>query len=353
MFQSETRYCHADGVQVSEHNRHSTPSSGRKANSGSNHTQAIGSNGFMHLPCPFQQTTYASNTAVSTSYVETKYSSAESYNNDSSSFNSTSKMVDESGKFLQRSSVTGASLSTDIDHRRIRTRMGSPSGELGDFRTLAPRIQEETHKLVGIKSSTISPARSFTSDKGESNSSEIRQYNSDQLHKQAGGDTLCRIVLPDMGAVPVVHSIQHCIESCADSREKELSCRCTFPREENSHDRMVTKQHNSEYVISPNGDSQHRSICKSSEQEVASLLLSIPRHQCFSSRCVINKLERDVCLCISSNSHSKSITEDSRRNEHCSAHRSNVAKTVLVSSDDRTPDQGSNKTTTVAGSIIS
>jgi hypothetical protein len=67
----------------------------------------------------------------------------------------------------------------------------------------------------------------------------------------------------------------------------------------------------------------------------------------------VNKLERDVCLCISSpNSHSKSTTENSRRNEHCSSHRSNVAKTVVVSSDDRTPHRGSNKTTTVAGSII-
>ncbi|XP_063448163.1 uncharacterized protein LOC134727710 [Mytilus trossulus] len=279
-----------------------------------------------------------------------KHPTIESVHSCTNELDSTFKMVDKSDKYFQRNAFTGADNSVDIDHRCLRTRIGSSSRNLADFRNLAKVLSTKTYKLVGIEGCTPSSSTSCTDRERQEYFDKVGQYNSDKLYQQTGRNPFARTVLPNLGPLSMVYSEQSNYPCSSHSGKDKSTSRCSFEGGKSfQDDRMDTQQYDSKYDISETGNSKYRSVCNSSEQKVSSLLLSGSRHSSISSRCSNFKLERHLFICISSsNPCSSDITKDSRRKDSCSSNSTNVAKTILVSSDVGSNDRYSNKTTTSA-----
>ena len=67
-----------------------------------------------------------------------------------------------------------------------------------------------------------------------------------------------------------------------------------------SIDKMVSGSDNLQLDSVDNELSKHRSVCDSSQQQVATLCVSYPRRESSGDRCNVNELERNAHLCVSS-----------------------------------------------------
>ncbi|XP_071160900.1 uncharacterized protein [Mytilus edulis] len=355
-FHSRERDSNTNRDKISKYFGNNTCITKQSTDSSSSNFKITRSDGFMHLPNTHGKITYEANPTLFVSTMVAKHPTIESVHSCTNELDSTFKMVDKSDKYFQRNAFTGADNSVDIDHRCLRTRMGSSSRNLADIRNMAKVLSTKTYKLVGIEGCTVSSSRSCTNRERHEYFNKVGQYNSDKLYQQAG-NPFARTVLPNLGPLPMVYSEQSNYPCSSHSGKDKSTSRCSFEGEKSfQDDRVDTQQYDSKYDISETGNSKYRSVCNSSEQKVSSLLLSGSRHSTssISSRCSNCKLERHVCICISSsNPCSSDITKDSRRKDSCSSNSTNVAKTILVSSDVGSTDRYSNKTTTSARNIES
>ncbi|VDI47322.1 Hypothetical predicted protein [Mytilus galloprovincialis] len=213
--------------------------------------------GFMHLPNTHGKITYEANPTLFVSTMEAKHPTIESVHSCTNELDSTFKMVDKSDKYFQRNAFTGADNSVDIDHRCLRTRMGSSSRNLADIRNMAKVLSTKTYKLVGIEGCTVSSSRSCTDRERHEYFDKVGQYNSDKLYQQAGRNPFARTVLPNLGPLPMVYSEQSNYPCSSHSGKDKSTSRCSFEGEKSfQDDRVDTQQYDSKYDISETGNSK-------------------------------------------------------------------------------------------------
>ncbi|VDH96697.1 Hypothetical predicted protein [Mytilus galloprovincialis] len=268
-FQSRERDSNTNRDKISKYFGNNTCITKQSTDSSSSNFKITRSDGFMHLPNTHGKITYEANPTLFVSTMEAKHPTIESVHSCTNELDSTFKMVDKSDKYFQRNAFTGADNSVDIDHRCLRTRMGSSSRNLADIRNMAKVLSTKTYKLVGIEGCTVSSSRSCTDRERHEYFDKVGQYNSDKLYQQAGRNPFARTVLPNLGPLPMVYSEQSNYPCSSHSGKDKSTSRCSFEGEKSfQDDRVDTQQYDSKYDISETGNSKYRSVCNSSEQKM-------------------------------------------------------------------------------------
>ena len=135
-----------------------------------------------------------------------------------------------------------------------------------------------------------------------------------------------------MGHAPVVQSERYKSSGETYPRKIEHFSRQIKSSFQTIFDRMVSESDDLQLDSVDDGLSKHRSVCDSSQQEVATLCVSYPRCKRSGDRCNINELERNTRLCVSSVcSDSGDNQQDSPTSLQHSVDSSSLGRNVLVS----------------------
>lgn len=122
-------------------------------------------------------------------------------------------------------------------------------------------------------------------------------------------------------------------QSSSHSGEKECNTGSVVQRATNSQDDgMESQPGNSSADFSSFSHSKHRFVRNKGKPKANSVLSFVHRSLSMGMRCASCRLDRDVCVCVSSShTYSESVQESGTGVVCSSSHRSVFTKTVMVS----------------------
>ena len=211
--------------------------------------------------------------------------------------------------------------------------LGGSYGQSHGLRLLVHNIQETTHQCVRNEGSLVSSAGFCNSYQGSFGVAGNGQHHCGSLHKQTGGDSFPDLVQPSSGSCRVVCKEQGPFEGQVSARPPECLSRLPIEKRGSCSDRMVAQSESGVSDISCLGQSTHRSVCHTSEQETSSICISCSRAGGICHRCTESQLGRNVGICVSSiSSYSDMPQENSDRGMFSMPSSSSLGRTSMVSS---------------------
>ena len=115
------------------------------------------------------------------------------------------------------------------------------------------------------------------------------------INKQGGGgDSFPYLVQPSSGSCRVVCKEQGALESQVSTRAPECLSGLPIEKRGSCSNRMVAQSESGVSGISYLGQSAHRSVCHTSEQETSSICFSCSRARGICHRCIESQLGRNV-----------------------------------------------------------
>ena len=224
------------------------------------------------------------------------------------------KLVEKERQFLQRRTPDTGGRYCPLD-RRIGRRLGCSLRRSTDEGGLERDPKEKPHKLVRIKSSASSTNQFSTTSGGEKCTNSYRQLNCSGLHQQGGGHEISSPLSTNVGDFQLGGKSQYKIKSGPHSGKEKCYCGRSVKKSEVPQiDRMVSEQGSCEKDFSNFPDTEHRPVRNPGEQTADSILFPTTNRGSLVHRCLICKLERNVCLCIPPSSSTPScFTESTTR----------------------------------------
>ena len=223
--------------------------------------------------------------------------------------------------------------STPSLHRFELGGLGDSYGQLHGLRLLVHNREGATHQCVRNEGGLVSSAGFCSSYQGSLGVASNGQHHCGSLHKQTGGDSFPDLVQLSSGSCRVVCKEQGPFESQVSTRAPE--CLSGLPVEERGScsDRMVAQSKSGVSDISYLGQSTHRSVCHTSEQETSSICISCSGTGGICHRCTESQLGRNVGIRISSfSSYSDMPQKNSDRGMSSMPGSSSLGRTSMVSS---------------------
>ena len=223
--------------------------------------------------------------------------------------------------------------STPSLHRFELGGLGDSYGQSHGLRLLVHNREGATHQCVRNEGGLVSSAGFCSSYQGSLGVASNGQHHCGSLHKQTGGDSFPDLVQLSSGSCRVVCKEQGPFESQVSTRAPE--CLSGLPVEERGScsDRMVAQSKSGVSDISYLGQSTHRSVCHTSEQETSSICISCSGTGGICHRCTESQLGRNVGIRISSfSSYSDMPQKNSDRGMSSMPGSSSLGRTSMVSS---------------------
>ncbi len=311
------------------------------------HSENTRFNGSMHRHDSVRQVAHAANSAISVVQMEAKHPVNRKIGINNSSLATPPRMVEGQVYLFQRDKSEFSRCPYDANNGCVQNRMGRAHGDVASKGYMGSKDSiQQTHKLVRAQGSISEPQTFPTRSSESSNNVENRQLNSSIIYKQAGGNQIPRTVCVDMGIAKVVSSTGNHLKSSPHSRKKERHSRQAVQRSGRKTHRMGVNSDSGRPNISNLGETPHRPVCNTVEQEATNILFSSARLKCGSDRCILNMLGGDSCVCIPSNNNDSKITEQGSKGKLCSnTSSSSMAKAKLVPTTVKTVDRIASETT--------
>ena len=271
-------------------------------NERSNYSQglftSIGVNGFLHSDNSQCEAIHASNSAPSTSFLETSLEGTRFpgpiYTTSTRSF----EMVVASSQHFERQIFASMVKDNYIEHGCIDERVGCEHTKSNSSGILVKYRKTASYQLPRTESCT--PCNTEISshvEKPKSSCSE-RQYYCRPIHTQTRGDPFSTALLSNLGPVELCNSTQYRAESSSYCGEIECSTRPS-QSVENQTNRMDYERLCSETNIQYLGDPIHRFVRINPQLQDTDVLHVDTTSKCIRDRCILSTVGGDVCLRLS------------------------------------------------------
>ena len=279
--------------------------------------------------------------------VETRNSRSELFSESHTRSCSSNRMVESTGQCKHRYTVDQLKRDSADFHRRISDRLGWSYGKFRDQRNLESRGTVFTLKCTGVESGaqySTAVQRVPTTQGGFSSNG---QHNSSGVHSETGWNEVEATVSGVTGAVSVYGDQRHGDQGQTCSRTTERVGRRIITKKRDSKQRMVIAPSDFGGDLEVDRTSNDRFICDETQQAADVCFVNTGRES-LESGCFVRKLERPLCVCVSSDSvYRPSIEQDSAVQVSDSVNSTNVAKTSVVSAATGVIDREANKITSV------
>ena len=253
------------------------------------------------------------------------------------------QMVVERGKCVEgnsHQSNMGISQSSSDLLRQQYSRLGRYSGRSSLERRVVSSRENVSHKLSG----TVSNLEVDDSFRGVSNRKMChdfhRQYNCNVLPQETGRHKIQGTERSSMQHDQLVSETQNNVQVQVHCREEEHCSRSVIEEESDTSNRMVPQSKSSGQSLGNLGKTCSGHVCDTVQPQTSKLCISSARSYGNGDRCSINQLEQNVCVCLSSNSHSRTGDEEgTRRRVHFDTSSTLLAETDMVSGHNRSADR--------------
>ena len=322
----------------------------QRSKSGQRFSPSVRLNGFMSRidsQCP---SVHATHSATSISFLETLINESRDVNPCYTSSKITSSMVVKSSKHFEGSIFTTGSHAYDSNHRCISTGLRGSCGQKCYSGVMVRRPTETAHKSSGVGSS-IPYNKTFSSDSEKQKCSDKERLNySSSVYKQARWHEITSPMLQDLGSLEFCNSEQHLHQSSSHFRGPEHSGGSVVKSSNQTH-RVDASQVSGSENFSCMGRTSDRSVCVSTEQTDADILLLDSSPRSSSSGRIDNLMGEHVRICVSANlSHSQSPETYGAVSLPTDSHSSQMATQTLVHRSSTNVNCMSKETATVVKS---
>lgn len=288
-------------------------------------------NGGHDRHCSSCPTPHASNSNVPFCILAPVQSTSKSRNDDSHSRinQRPSKMVDRP-KTLTKCPKHSSSY-CDSRNRRFWHRLGRSHSGRHDTGLLESHREKNAHKQSRTSSCIQKPETLCKNLPCTTCPCQIRQRHCNRIHKQTRGYSLSSNVHAHMASPKMGRERKYSLVSCPYCRSTQHRSRSAESQKSSAY--RVDPQHFSNCLsFSENGNTKHRSICLRQDTSTPSVLHMVPQQQSLGGRRFFNKLDRNECICLSSNmSHTKSSVADETPAVSADPHSSFLAAENVVS----------------------
>ena len=254
-------------------------------------------------------------------------------------------MVEQQGQ----SSVRGTSPPTGILsphlHRRFTGGLGSTCQGQAISRSLVPRGISASHQHSGAQGCHSHSQRNPARSRG-SNPDCHRQSDRSLLHQQSRRDSVSQSVEGDSDTF---QGVSTCVaKSKAHPRETKCHCGSTIQTGTDSLYRVDSKDGSSSSSLRQMGDSSCGPLCDKTQQEMSDLCISSTRQHSPGSGRSGNHLGEHVRIRLSASEdpHTSSDQVPTNQELQNDSHRSQMAKTTVVSDPPATGKRRSSSSTT-------
>ena len=255
------------------------------------------SDGFLHRGSTICKTSYEADAIASTVLVETSVGRSRDANSRIATYSRPLELVVTGSKHAQGQIFSSEKCKQDIEHRCLFTRMGRNFRSSDCARPLATRETSMAHKLSRVGSCSFDNQKVSSSVGKSVGSDQVRQHNSCTVHNSSRRHKINSTVLQSLGTMAVGDRQQHRVESSTYSRASKRVAR-SIKQSCDTANRMDVERHHSEQNFSNLGEANDRSICFFPEQENGSVLQLGTSSSSLCSRCILNNLESNVCICV-------------------------------------------------------
>ena len=233
-------------------------------------------------------------------------------------------------------------------HRRIPDRLGWSHGKFGDQRSLEARGTQFAHKCLGVESGAQYSTTVQRVPATQGGFSSIGQHNSSSIHSETGWNEVKTSVSGVTGAVSYSRGQRHGDQGQTCSIATECVGRRIIQKKRDSKHRMVVAPPDFRGDLEVDRTYNDRVIRDETQQQDAHVCLADTGRESLESGCLVHKLERNVCVCISSdNVNRPSVDQDSAIQVSDSIDSTNVAKTSVVCAVTGVIDRDANKVTSM------
>lgn len=297
---------------------------------------------------------HASNPTTSVTKLESSQDEFESVCSNTSWADSTFQMVVTGSEHFEGSMCTTKCFPDYNHHRCKQFGLGWTYEQPYRARKLVIDGENGTYQLFGNESG-FSNIETFSSTFEEPEcDDQIRFDNGLSIPESTRWDKISEVMPINLGALEPCHSEQDHSESSPHFGEGQCFGRYA-EQTENCANGMGSEQNSGLSIVQSLGESIDRSFCDNRKQANSIVLFMDKSSSSICDRCTLNKLEQDVCLCVSSNSidreSSGTLTEPGSMHNHSDC--SILAETVLVPSVVESVDSTPCQTTVQSESAIS
>ena len=245
---------------------------------------------------------------------------------------SSSKMVDVEGEFLQRGTLESTGEYHTLD-RCVRNRLGSTSEVPTNQGSLGPSTKEAAYKLAGAESSPTGSQGFSTSGRGTECVGKNRQFDGCRLHQQRRRNKISATLSPSLENIQLDRQIQNNDQCSSHPREEKcISGQIVKGSRQVPIDRMVPRQQYRRKDISSFRQTKYRSLRHSGEQKTTDFLFPMAHRRGVEYGCHEHKLARNVCVCLSAtDANSEDSFENTARAMHADLDCTSKPTSILVS----------------------
>ena len=297
----------------------------------------------IHETCPTSSSTL----------LESSQNVYEAYDSGYSRVGIKSCMVVTGSKHSEGSRCATECLSDYSNHRCEQFRLGRSHEESNGAGSMVQNGKDGTHKLPRNEGCIFHSETISVTAKGSECPYQIRQHNSGSVLEQTRGYEVGTSLPVDLGSLAASTAKQHRVKSCTYSGEKECFGRHT-ESSENSADRMGTQQSSCASTFQSLGNPIVGSVRNMGKQKDTPILLMDKSSTGICSRCSVDCMEQNVCLCIPTDTVDFQNVGTSTKSVplHSHSDSSMLAKTVLVSSSVGTVDSTTCVSTVQSESVV-
>lgn len=202
--------------------------------------------------------------------------------------------------------------------------------------------EDSPHKHVGAVGHLEDTNRFQRSCEGEMCHDKHRQYNSNVLSKETRRNKVKGIERSSCQNSAVVSEARCDFQMQTHCGQTKCHCGPVIKRRADTADRVVIESQSSGQFVDVMGQTNSGSICDKAQQEVDDICVTGTRSHGHGDRCVFNKLEPSICLCVSSNGSARSGSEEGvRRGLYSDFSSSSMAQATVVSEHSGSVDRHS------------
>ena len=279
--------------------------------------------------------------------VDTRNSRSELFSESHTRSESSSGMVESAEQCKQRYTVEQLKRDRADFHRCIPARLGWSYGKFRDQRNLESRGTVFTHKCTGVESSTQDSTAVQKVPTTQGGFSGNGQHNSSGIHSKTGWNEVETTISDVTGAVSVSGEQRHGDQGQTCSRKIErVGRRIITVKRDSKHRMVIAPSDFGDLEVDRTANDQL--ICDEAQQQDADVCVSNTGRESLESGCFVHKLERPLCVCVSSDTVNRtSVEKNSAIQVSDSVNSTNVAKTSVVSTATGVIDRETNKITSV------
>ncbi|XP_021360867.1 uncharacterized protein LOC110455211 [Mizuhopecten yessoensis] len=309
-----------------------------------------GSDELMHRGHTMGKTTHETHSAFSPLSLETQDERHICSHPSQQVVNRVLPLVERGDNSVQRQNTDGQISRFSPNYRCVGRGLGGPHREFEDLREMGSTRDIERYQLEGTESSSISNYADSSTSTRKEGSGTVGQLNSSNIHKQAGGNSFSRTLYVNLETSPILYNRKDRTKVNTHTRQVKPDCRCSIQEVSDHSNRMDSSETDTEPGILFLERTSDRSVRLKTKSSVACIHVSSPRQPGFGCRCSSSELDRNVCLCISSNIPSSTGDQEGPSGTHDLDLNSTIlGETSMVSRPNRSADRAPNQITSEGG----